>query len=250
MDYLTTEEVGTFLQEATKLKGFNVGAEEFINAWLDQPLDAVDFKYQDLKEKGGCDAVPFDFQAHICHTFGKKYSPQSQISGGNIEADLKIPKRVHEKMKSDVNFAHKMTVYLYSVQKTALLECLTKQGYDVCMNCATNKAVGFVQNCSDYVKPSRYGLTLLMGYPVCGKIDCNSKLDKCLKKFHKNVMPSSALVQNLCTYCKNLSEDSTGNQTLLLCMACKHAYYCSKECQTKDWKSHKPKCKMFRKSKK
>jgi len=247
-DYLTIEEVDRFLQNATRLQHFNTGAEEFVNAWLGQPLDAVDFKYRDLKEKGGCDYVPFDFRGHICHTFGKKYSPTLQIAGGNIQFDLKIPKRVHEKMKYDIDFADKMAAYLYAVEKTNLLKGLTEQGYDVCMSCATKKAVGFVMSCSNDIKPNRYSLTLLIGYPVCGDIACNSKLHKLRKKFVKNVMPSSS-VQNRCTFCKKYG-DRTTNKVLLRCTGCKKVYYCSKECQAKDWQSHKPKCKMFRESKK
>ena len=32
---------------------------------------------------------------------------------------------------------------------------------------------------------------------------------------------------------------------LLRCSACKKTYYCSKECQKKDWKKHKPRCKFL-----
>ena len=62
MDYLTIEEVDNFLQEATRLQRFNVGAEEFVNAWLGQPLDAVDFTYRDLKEKEDVTRFPLIFE--------------------------------------------------------------------------------------------------------------------------------------------------------------------------------------------
>jgi tetratricopeptide (TPR) repeat protein len=40
-----------------------------------------------------------------------------------------------------------------------------------------------------------------------------------------------------CAYCNNMSE-----QKLKRCARCKDVYYCSTECQKKDWKDHKPKC--------
>lgn len=49
----------------------------------------------------------------------------------------------------------------------------------------------------------------------------------------------------VCRYC-NKSEISVEFQrSLMQCSRCKQAYYCSKECQKKDWKSHKPHCKIL-----
>ncbi len=42
-----------------------------------------------------------------------------------------------------------------------------------------------------------------------------------------------------CSYC-NKQED--GNQPLKKCGACKNVFYCSRECQTKDWSQHKLHC--------
>ena len=43
--------------------------------------------------------------------------------------------------------------------------------------------------------------------------------------------------QQPCTICNKF--------TSIFCEACKSAYYCSKECQKKDWPSHKPNCKRL-----
>ena len=44
---------------------------------------------------------------------------------------------------------------------------------------------------------------------------------------------------SLCNFCKkNFTEQ-------LKSCVCKNVFYCSKDCQTKDWKSHKPSCPPF-----
>jgi hypothetical protein len=45
-----------------------------------------------------------------------------------------------------------------------------------------------------------------------------------------------------CCYCKKL-ETQMDNALLMKCQRCKAIYYCSKECQVADWKSHKKICK-------
>ena len=36
------------------------------------------------------------------------------------------------------------------------------------------------------------------------------------------------------------------NKGLFMCGKCKYTKYCGKECQTKDWQSHKIECKLLR----
>jgi hypothetical protein len=47
-----------------------------------------------------------------------------------------------------------------------------------------------------------------------------------------------------CCYCNKL-ETQLDNAMLMKCQRCKVTYYCSKECQVADWKSHKKVCKVI-----
>ena len=46
---------------------------------------------------------------------------------------------------------------------------------------------------------------------------------------------------NICSFCKQVFSV----ETLKKCASCREAQYCSKDCQVKDWKGHKPMCKLF-----
>lgn len=49
-----------------------------------------------------------------------------------------------------------------------------------------------------------------------------------------------------CFFCQKIESE---NETLKKCSSCKEALYCSRNCQTKDWKKHKIICKRFKVSK-
>ncbi|KAK5850738.1 hypothetical protein PBY51_001590 [Eleginops maclovinus] len=49
-----------------------------------------------------------------------------------------------------------------------------------------------------------------------------------------------------CTSCNTLPANLTEGQTLKRCAKCLNVYYCTKECQRKDWPQHKKVCKKLR----
>ncbi|KAM4524593.1 putative protein MSS51 homolog, mitochondrial isoform 1-T1 [Odontesthes bonariensis] len=49
-----------------------------------------------------------------------------------------------------------------------------------------------------------------------------------------------------CTGCSKLSEHLAEGQTLKRCVKCLNVYYCTKDCQRKNWPQHKKVCKMLR----
>ncbi len=68
-----------------------------------------------------------------------------------------------------------------------------------------------------------------------------------LTKMVDAIQPNSSntffnMSSKMCRYCSKPEDSEDFEGTLMKCSRCKNAYYCSKECQKKDWKMHKKFC--------
>jgi hypothetical protein len=85
------------------------------------------------------------------------------------------------------------------------------------------------------LKSCRSGLNA-MG-DAFGSIVCEKLLD--IPQRNQPTFSYVSRIQKKCWTCLGISAE------LLRCSACKKTYYCSIECQRKDWKKHKPRCKFL-----
>lgn len=53
---------------------------------------------------------------------------------------------------------------------------------------------------------------------------------------------SQCICPRTCNYCGAEEAFGAPPRILLRCGRCRDAYYCNRECQRRDWKSHKPSC--------
>ncbi len=65
---------------------------------------------------------------------------------------------------------------------------------------------------------------------------------KKIKRLLKKCGYKKIITSEFCDYCQKVVYKE-GENRIKLCSICKSGYYCSKECQTRDWKIHKKECK-------
>uniref|UniRef100_A0A6C0I0E5 MYND-type domain-containing protein n=1 Tax=viral metagenome TaxID=1070528 RepID=A0A6C0I0E5_9ZZZZ len=75
--------------------------------------------------------------------------------------------------------------------------------------------------------------------------DINSNMDTILNRVDEEIKKYVAESADKIHSCKNCNIETTEFR----CGKCQKAYYCSKECQVENWKTHKPACKKFCKQK-
>jgi hypothetical protein len=108
----------------------------------------------------------------------------------------------------------------------------------------------FLQTCLKLVKKK-----LKSGTPTGDILDAviagkdgpiNEKAKSCLVKLQSMARLSNDVGDaKFCGHCGTM-EKRVGGTKLLQCKQCRRAYYCNKECQVDDWKSHKKECKASR----
>lgn len=84
-------------------------------------------------------------------------------------------------------------------------------------------------------------------WPCCSGLggECSRKVAKQIGAFRafRRVDHQTGAVLQSCDFCQKLSKNAKAD--FKRCSSCKKAYYCSPECQNKDWPEHKKWCKNF-----
>lgn len=117
-----------------------------------------------------------------------------------------------------------------------------------CVICQKNLAIGMncnlAPNTTSPVGPVMYAVN---PYPFCSSNHCNTEASR---RAHQDRREMSRLApeelgvveSELCDYCGKV-QNVNENGRLKRCSRCKAKFYCSKECQTADWKGdHKLFC--------
>lgn len=118
-----------------------------------------------------------------------------------------------------------------------------------------NWIVGTLLECMRFVKKK-----FKLGQP-CGDTlqrilegkDGYQPMDAKIRSLFQNLANLAQIVQNsggkadrdidrICRYCQKSDHSIDFQKSLMQCSRCKFAYYCSRECQVKDWKNHKKIC--------
>src|SRR4029079_5007205 len=102
-------------------------------------------------------------------------------------------------------------------------DCFLSTKYlDLCKGC--NQCGNKADEKNDVAVWNRSAVTIT----ACS-YDCRKQIKKRIKRYGK--------VCYICSYCRESASEH--------CSKCKRVYYCSRECQTKDWTKHKLECKKI-----
>lgn len=223
--------VKTFLQVATGGDFTRVPVDRLALVHFVQPVDAV----------------PLEIKAMPSHSFGQRLTEHAPIAGGDVSwNDLKLPKAVYERMESDVDFYRQATQLIWLFRKPLLLAELPN---DRCMNCAANKATGFVTSFmpkfGDVANASQPKLLLFImpAFPVCGELVCNARLRQFSDQF---AHMGGVNLNRVGVSCRNCGK--SGGAQMKKCGRCKAVFYCGRDCQLNDWSKHRVACRKLSKS--
>jgi len=131
--------------------------------------------------------------------------------------------------------------YMKDILDSAASKILNHDGGVTCSICYNNVAVGYSMQLA-YI-PNYNGKKGIFRSTGKEKWTCDS--DMCIGKAGRSTFRRQAQLNLIvCNYC-GVSDDTTFPR----CSVCKKVFYCSKDCQTKDWRAHREYCKAMSKSK-
>lgn len=117
-----------------------------------------------------------------------------------------------------------------------------------CVICQNNRAIRINCNVAPYTNTTEGPVMYAFSpYPICASNSCNAESSR---RAHEDRRELSRLTpegfgaaeSEMCDYCKN-TQNVNEKGRLKRCSRCKAKLYCSRECQTADWKDgHKFHC--------
>ena len=189
------------------------------------------------------EAVPLDISAMPTHFSGMRVTDcTTPPANCNISWTRKLPRVVYDRILAENDFLGEMQQLIWESWKSELLAMLP---FDSCVNCACNQATGFVCSMAFGKDPKGDKLRMLIApaLPVCNDLLCNARL----RDFRTALLPKAYTPEKQMEACRVCSKMGAG-QSIKNCGRCKTAFYCSRECQVKDWPLHKTDCRKFSKS--
>lgn len=151
-----------------------------------------------------------------------------------------VPTAAVERCKLDQEYNHKFCHCLAHSYRAAMLEQARADNACICYGCS-GPATQVVQVPTGSWFEERPTVVEGAAILLCQQASCDAKAKQEFMMQMQgltNVFEKSLKATDLkqCANCTKLGED------MLRCSRCKATYYCSKECQTRDWPRHKLKC--------
>ena len=127
--------------------------------------------------------------------------------------------------------------YMKDVLDGALSKVLNRDGGVTCSICNNNVALGYSFQLA-YI-PKYDGTKGIFRSTGKERWTCDS--DICVGRAARRTFRRQVQMNQIVCHCCGSSDDGTFPR----CSICKKVYYCSRECQKKDWNAHKPSCRAM-----
>jgi hypothetical protein len=131
--------------------------------------------------------------------------------------------------------------YMKDISDKAASKILHHDGGVTCSICNNNVAVGYSMQLA-YI-PNYNGKKGIFRSTGKARWTCDS--DMCIGKAGRRTFRRQTRLNQIVCHCCGASDDSTFPR----CSVCKKVFYCSRDCQMKDWSAHKVSCRAMHISK-
>jgi len=187
------------------------------------------------REFANCRRIPADKAWVNC-----QYVANIMPKEGETSVDYKRPKRfpagVLRRAKTDQDFSRKLLQTAAAEMRHEMLQLADW----TCFNC-NRKAKAFVQSIGMHPDHDPFSFVDMLAIPICADSACNIAAQHQTEDILRDVM-GDAQADSRIRICSNCKKGETEDHKMDACGRCKVTYYCSKECQRKDWPVHKKFC--------
>lgn len=169
---------------------------------------------------------------------GRAVNPHCGFDAPKYQSTAEIKRKDFQRAKSNPKTRDQLVSSIIEKNTQAMI-----QQYDfLCCNC-DGAATDFRVAHADCLDKSPPQILILIAYPVCTNQGCvlaaHQRMEGVMASLEKEDGVKglqSKSRRDCCTCLKTATK-------ILKCSRCKAAYYCSKQCQLKDWSVHKKFCK-------